>query len=211
MKNLFLFVFGVFGFIITSSSQNIDFGVKAGVNFATITGDYTDDVKGRTAFHIGAVAEVEINEIFSIQPELLYSAQGFKTEYKDSGSDWSEKDEVTVKLDYINVPIIAKYYVIEGLSIEAGPQIGFLISAEQDYKYTYTDAGETYSESGTEDVKEYLKTIDFGLNFGVGYKMKNGLNFGARYNLGLSNINDIEGIDDKNQNSVFQVSVGYWF
>lgn len=42
--------------------------------------------------------------------------------------------------------------------------------------------------------------------------MESGLNFAARYNLGFSNINSGEGSDEfKNQNSVIQISVGYFF
>ncbi len=65
---------------------------------------------------------------------------------------------------------------------------------------------------GEEDIKEFLKSTDFGLNLGVGYKMESGLNFGARYNLGLSDVNDSDmdgGAEYKN--SVIQVSVGYFF
>ncbi len=50
------------------------------------------------------------------------------------------------------------------------------------------------------------------MNFGLGYKMDNGLNFGARYNLGLMNINDSANSDDyKLANGVIQVSAGFMF
>ena len=110
---------------------------------------------------------------------------------------------------------MAKFYVAEGFSLEAGPQIGFLLSSKLDYE----GVGPGYSESSTEDLKDFTKGIDFGLNFGLGYKMESGLNFGARYNLGLSNFWDLPsdidpefGISDfKNKNSVIQLSVGYFF
>ena len=81
------------------------------------------------------------------------------------------------------------------MSLEAGPQIGFLLSAQKE----------------STDVKNSFNTVDFGVNFGLGYKLDNGLNFGARYNLGLSDINNIDGFTDKNKNGVFQLSVGYFF
>ncbi len=108
----------------------------------------------------------------------------------------------TAKVDYINVPLMAKFYVGEGgFSVEAGPQVGFLLSAKVEY------------DGGEEDVKDLLKSTDFGVNLGLGYKMENGLNFGARYNLGLSNANDSDDLDGgaEYKNSVIQVSVGYFF
>jgi len=190
--------------MVSTNAQN--FGAKAGVNFASITGDETEDLDGRTSFFIGAVVEFEISDKFSFQPELLYSGQGAKSSYSSESGDVSE--ESVVKLDYLNIPLMAKYYVSEGFSIEAGPQVGFLLSAKNEYEYTFD--GDTESE--TEDIKEEVSSIDFGLNFGVGYKLDSGLNFGARYNLGLSNlIDDTDEVDFKWNNSVIQISAGYFF
>ncbi len=183
-------VIAVFGF--TASAQEVNFGAKAGVNFASIGGDDVGDLDGRTGFHVGVIAEISISEKFSVQPELLYSAQGAKESF--------EGQEIKLNADYLNVPIMAKYYVAEGFSIEAGPQIGFLMSAK----------AKVGSEE--EDLKDSIKGTDFGINFGVGYKMDSGLNFGARYNLGLADINDGEDSgSSKLHNNVIQVSVGYFF
>lgn len=197
----------LFGFF-SANAQEVQFGAKAGVNFATVTGDETEDVSGRTAFHVGAVAEIKISDKFSFQPELLYSAQGVKEDYSENFGGTEIKIEETIKYDYLNIPLMAKYYVAEGFSIEAGPQVGFLMSAK--YEAEASSAG--VSESETIDLKDETSGIDFGLNFGLGYKLESGLNFGARYNLGLSNIYDGEGSDNyKIKNSVIQVSVGYFF
>lgn len=192
MKKLLLMAaVAVFG-LSNMNAQEVKFGAKAGVNFATIGGDDTDGIKSRTAFHIGGVAEISISDKFSVQPELLYSAQGAKQDF--------EGTEVEVNYDYLNVPIMAKYYVAEGFSIEAGPQVGLLLSAKG------KAAGEEV------DIKDFTSGIDFALGLGAGYRLDSGLNFSARYNLGLSNVNDGEGSDEfKNQNNVFQISVGYFF
>ena len=195
MKKLFLAVIAVLS-LTYSQAQEVQFGAKAGVNFADLTGDF-DNSDMITSFHLGAVAEIKINEKFSVQPELLYSSQGATSKDKYEGISM----ENTIKLDYIAVPIMAKYYIAQGLSLEAGPQIGFLVAAESEYSFG--------GSSETQDIKDELKTIDFGLNFGLGYKLDNGVNFGARYNLGLSNIADNDDIELKN--SVFQISVGYLF
>ena len=214
MKKLSIFIaIMLFGFS-TVNAQDINFGAKAGVNFASITGDDTDDLDGRTSFHVGIVAEIVISDKFSVQPELLYSSQGATSEDSYTEEDINIKEEGTVKLDYINLPIMAKFYVGEGFSLEAGPQIGFLMNSEIEMKLTASGAGVSESISVTEDLKDHIKGIDFGLNLGVGYKMENGLNFGARYNLGLSDANDDPEFfesDSSFKNSVIQVSVGYFF
>ena len=106
MKKLLIFtVIAIFGFS-SINAQNVNFGAKAGVNFATITGDMVDSFDSRTAFHVGFVAEIVISETFSFQPELLYSAQG--ADYSEEGF---EAFEGTVTLDYLNVPLMAKFYV----------------------------------------------------------------------------------------------------
>ena len=84
------------------------------------------------------------------------------------------------------------------------------MNSEAEFDYTDKEDPE-FSESGTEDLKDDIKSIDFGFNLGVGYKMDSGLNFGARYNLGLSDLWDIDTGGIKNQNSVIQVSVGFFF
>lgn len=206
MKKLLFFIAIAVMCFVNLNAQEVKFGVKAGLNLANISGDDTEDLDGRTSFHIGGVAEIMITDKFSFQPELLYSAQGAKSTYEDQ----FEKEEITIKLDYINLPLMAKYYVAEGFSIEAGPQIGFLMNSEADYEYIDKEDPE-FNESGTEDLKDEIKGIDFGVNLGLGYKLENGLNFGARYNLGLSDLWDIDTGGIKNQNSVIQVSVGYFF
>jgi hypothetical protein len=206
-KVLLIAAVAVFG-ISNVNAQEVSFGVKAGTNFSTITGDDTDELKTRVGFHVGGVAEIMFNEKIGLQPELLFSSVGskYKETYEYMGYD-IKATSVTV-LNYLTLPIMGKYFVADGVSLEFGPQLGILLSANQDYKVTGGDE----SESGDEDIKDYVTPLDFGLNIGAGYKFDNGLNFAARYYFGLSNINDFEGSDDyNNHNAGFQVSVGYMF
>jgi hypothetical protein len=181
-KFLLLAVVTVLGFT-NVNAQEIKFGAKGGLNFASISGD---NIKGNdvvTAFNFGVLSEIPISDKFSFQPELMYSGQGYSF------------NNNTIALSYLNIPLMGKYYLTKGLSIEAGPQIGFLLSAKNEKT----------------DVKDSFNTFDFGVNFGLGYKLDNGLNFGARYNLGLTDINNLEGSSSKNKNGVFQLSIGYSF
>jgi len=188
-----------------NAQDNLKFGVKAGVNFATFGGD-VEDVDSRTGFHAGVVAEFKLSENFSIQPELMYSQMGAKLDYVDSDGIIQYNVESTSKFDYISLPILAKYYIIEGLSIEAGPQIGFLVSAKQEDKIS--GIGEQSS-----DVKEGSKSIDFGLAGGLAYDLPIGVFFQARYYAGIANIaeegDSNEDFDVKNMG--VQLSIGYKF
>ena len=188
--------------------SDIMFGLKAGMNFSMISGDDTDDFDGKFGIHAGIVAEFPLSEKFSIQPELMYSAQGDKGSFVEEGL----KMDAELKLDYLVLPVMAKYYVGDGFSLEAGPQIGFTVNSELSVK--------AEGMSVTVDLKDLVKDIDFGFGFGLGYKLENGLNFSGRYNVGITNFFESEGSllgetiysdGSTNQNNVFQLSIGYFF
>jgi len=187
----------------TSFAQESGFGAKLGVNLATVGGDNTDGISMRTSFNLGVYYSYMISDKFGIQPELVFSGQGAKSEFEFTTFDpvtfqlVTKKIEATVKYNYINIPILAKYYFTESLNIVAGPQIGILVSANSEVDGESTDA------------KEFANGIDFALGVGLAYELELGLNFSARYNIGLSNINS-EG-DDKNTNNVIQIGVGWQF
>lgn len=181
-KFLVLAVVTVLGFS-NVNAQEIKFGAKGGLNFATVSGDNTKGIEGVTSFNFGIFSEIPISEKFSFQPELMYSGQGYSFNHN------------TIALSYLNIPLMGKYYLTKGFSVEAGPQIGFLLAAKNEKT----------------NVKDSFNTFDFGVNFGLGYKLDNGLNFGVRYNLGLTDINNVDNSSIKNKNGAFQVSVGYFF
>ncbi|MSP84348.1 MAG: PorT family protein [Flavobacteriaceae bacterium] len=171
----------------SKKEEGITFGLKGGLNVSNFAGDIKDN-SIRTSVHLGVFSEIMISDKFSLQPELLYSGQGY------SGSAMPGFSRS--KYDYINLPVLAKIYIAEKISIEAGPQIGFLVSAKQ----RTTDDNDKISDQ---------KTVDFGLNFGLAYDLKNGIFFQTRYNLGLSNVNSGSNANAiKFTNSVIQVSVG---
>ena len=172
---------------IKVSGQEVTFGAKIGGNYAMVTGDNSNTLDPLTAVVVGAMAELKFTEKISFQPEVIFSRQGFKS------------DELTLKIKYVNLPLIAKYYVIQGLSIEAGPQVGFQTVAIAE------------TPIGMYDARRNIKRFDLGVNAGIGYKLDNGLNFSARYNHGFTNINKYVGEKISNQNAVVQVTVGYFF
>lgn len=197
--------------ISTSNAQEIKLGAKAGVNLSTIEGDFTQNIESYTGFHLGGFAEVVISEKFSFQPELLFSAQGYNESSFDSGFNFSRDYKAEVRANYLNMPLMAKYYVTDGLSIEAGPYVGVLLSSNIEGRLNQTFDGETEITLINEDYSDELNTIDYGVGAGVSYKMSNGINFSARYNLGLSNTEGRFEDQIKQQNQVIQISVGYFF
>jgi len=210
MKRIILTVSAFFTLCL-ANAQEIKYGVKAGLNLSTLTGDVAYyDVKSKAGFHVGGFVEFKITDKFSVQPELLYSAQGAKLRYSSVDEFSSTIDKQNIKLGYLNIPVMAKYYVIKGLSIEAGPQVGFLLSAKNEFNYS-SYITEQYSSTGEEDIKDDLKSIDFGFNFGAGYEFTENIFVQARYNLGLTSVFEDADGDFDPKNGVLQLSFGYKF
>jgi hypothetical protein len=194
MKKIVIIILIVIGSIANAQKSKKDegivFGLKGGLNISNFIGDIQDN-SIRTSVHLGIFSEIIINDKFSIQPEILYSGQG----YSGSATPGFSRS----KYDYLNLPVLAKIYVADKISIEAGPQIGFLLSAKE----------RTSNDNATIPKQ---KTVDLGLNLGLAYDLKNGMFFQTRYNLGLSNINSSDTANAvKYTNSVIQLSVGVRF
>ena len=210
MKKVFLSLFAVAALGLSANAQQVvKFGPKAGVNIASLNGG-EGDTDMKIGFHVGAFAEIFFTDKFALQPEIVYSDQGNKYKNSETIAGISYTEEGKGNLSYINVPIMAKYYVIEGLAVELGPQVGFLMSAKEKYEQTMSGGGTSVTEETEEDIKDYMNSVDFGLGVGANYNLSNGFFAGARYNLGFSDIfKDNEG--DAVKNGVIQISVGYKF
>nr|WP_316931446.1 porin family protein [Flavobacterium beibuense] len=204
MKRLIkLFSAGILmiGAITTANAQSSDaltpsFGIKGGVNFATVSGDDFDSPDSRTSFHVGLLAEFPLTEMFSLQAEALYSGQGFESDV--DGGIFGGEGKVEYQLDYINVPVLAKVYILDGLSIEAGPQFGFKVNEEIDANANADDGDLNLDEA---------EDFDFGVAAGVTFETPMGLFATGRYTQGFTDI--VNNRDVKN--SVFQIGVGYKF
>lgn len=176
-----------------ADSMSTSFGVKGGVNFATVQGSDVGNTDSRTSFHLGVVGELPISEMFSVQGEVMYSGQGF--DYDFEGVDGQN---VEYQLDYLNIPVLAKIYLFKGFSVEAGPQFGFKVNEEIDY--------DPADNPGDTDLDE-AESFDFSLAGGLTFQTEMGLFASGRYNYGLTEI--IKDADIRN--SVFQISLGYKF
>lgn len=205
MKKLFLSAaFVAFGLV--SLNAQVKFGAKAGVQLTNLVGN--DDFEGdsKFGFHVGGYANIRFAEQFAFQPELLLSLQGSKYENEETVMGVTAKEEAKWNLIYLQIPLMLKWYAYEGFNVEFGPQVGFNVSAKEKYEASISGGGISESEEYNEDIED-IETMDFSLNIGAGYEMENGLNFGIRYGLGLTEILK----DSDLKNSVIGLSVGYTF
>ncbi|CAM3026005.1 PorT family protein [Chryseobacterium flavum] len=195
MKKIFLglaLIAGTFTFAqktsTNTSSSPVRFGLKAGLNVSGLSNDAWNSKAG---FYGGVFANIPVAQDFSIQPEVLYSGMGAKAE---SNSD------VKLNMDYISVPVMFQYNALPNLYLEAGPQFSFLLSSK------------LKDNSNSLDVKDGMKTFDFGLGIGAGYYFTPNIGVNVRYVAGLSDTleNRPNGTNSL-KNNVFQVGLAYKF
>lgn len=173
----------------TASAQHANFGVKGGLNLYNIENDNGTQYDLKSGFHLGMLLHIHVSTHFAMQPELLYSAQGAK--YNSGLGD------VNLKLEYANVPFMFQYMFNNGFRLEAGPQVGFLTNAKSELNGVGSD------------VKDNVKKTDFAIGMGIGYIAPSGFGFDARYNHGLSNINESGSVNSYNRG--FQLGLLYQF
>ncbi len=169
---------------ITAFSQELDLGVKAGVNFANIS--EANNLSNKTGFQAGVFAGVKFGDKIGIQADVLYSQQG------------AEFDYGKFDLNYVNVPIVLKYYLVQGLNVQAGPQFGFILDDN-----IYVDS------LGTNSINANAEKSDVSGVVGAGYDFPFGVRLDARYNFGLTDVSKDDNF--KGKNNVFSVALGYSF
>lgn len=162
---------------------------KVGLNIANVTD--ADDVDARIGLAAGAEFEYGVTDMIGVSAGLVYSMQGYK--YSEGNVD------TTVKLDYLNVPILANVYVAPGLAVKLGVQPGFKLSSK-----TKIEGSGVSIEGDSDD--DGVKGFDLAIPVGVSYQYQN-IVLDARYNWGVTKVYD--GGDSKN--SVFQITLGYKF
>ena len=160
---------------------------KIGMNIADLT--KADDSEVRIGLAAGAEFEYQATDMVSVSFGALYSMQGCKGDVY--GADG------TVKLDYINVPILANVYVAKGFAVKLGLQPGFKVNSEV-----------TLKKSGTSRSADLdgVKSVDLSIPVGVSYEYNNFV-LDGRYNFGVTKWSD----DSDSKHSVFQITLGYKF
>lgn len=182
MKKLLVLVLVLSSVGASYAQVQVALGLKAGANISKFDDGDADNF---TSFHAGAFALFKLTKI-GIQPEILFSQQG--ATFKQASQDFD------LKTSYMAIPVMLKVYLIGGLNLQAGPQFGFLTKAELD----------------GDNVKDSFKNSDISANVGLGWDLPFGLTVDARYNIGLSGVNDGDDYFTGSVKSrVVQVSLGY--
>ncbi len=165
---------------------------KAGINISSLTKD--EGAKSKVGFVGGLEFAYGAAENFEVTAGVLYSMQGAKV--KDTNTK--------INMDYVNIPILAQYYIVKGLAVKAGVQVGFNTKAKVKGDGFDLDVKDFYALAGIDTDK---KTVDFSIPVGLSYEYANVV-LDARYNIGLTkSFKNFDG----DKNSVFQITLGYKF
>jgi hypothetical protein len=154
-------------------AQGVDLGIKAGLNFASLTD--AKDSDNKTGYTFGMFAGIKFSKKLAIQGDLLYSAQGVDD----------------IDLNYVNVPIVLRYFIFKKLNVQVGPQFGFVVDDNVKEIFNSTAESNSFDMSGV---------------LGIGYDLPLGFRVAGIYNFGFK-----DAVDNLGKNSVFNVSVGYSF
>ncbi|MDQ3395704.1 MAG: PorT family protein [Bacteroidota bacterium] len=200
-------------------AQDIQYGIRAGVNNANWGGDAKDFLEGiisyenafntrnRTGFQAGGYLVLPIAPNFVLEPALMYSTKGqeiYSTLFKNSFIN--PKISISNNSHYIDLPVMAKYYIKNGFHVFGGPQVSYLV-----FNKVKAEAGILGFDIIDQNIyiNAPLRKFDFSMAAGIGYQFQNGINISAGYDHGLTSL-DKGGRTDIN-NRVVRASLGYTF
>ena len=184
MKKLFLMAVMMAATITASAQQptgSWSITPKVGINLANLAGDVSNNsIKvGLTA---GAEAMYQITPLIAVSGGVMYSVQGC------NGSG-----DTKLSFDFLNIPLLANFFVAPNFALKVGLQPGIVLSAKEKH------------DKAEYDWKDNMQTLDFSVPIGASYKISDFV-IDARYNLGIAKVN--KG-NSSIRNSVFQITVGY--
>ena len=167
-------------------------GLKGGLNLSTIRANAdTLDYKYKPGYHIGITVNIRASGNINVQLELVYSTQGA----------WTQQNrDLSLRYNYLNLPLVFQLYTRRDFFVELGPQVGFLLNAKtRDGQYEV-------------DISDQVNAVDFAFLAGIGYQISNKLTFNTRFNFGISSLaKHRQRIELRSTNQVFQSSLAYSF
>ena len=191
MKKVFVLIAAAI--VSMSAMAQVQFGAKVGVDATNFWGKDVNHGM-QLNYQAGLVMEYKFSPTFAIAPEAVFAAQGGKYKLAEIGST---DIDYTFTTNYINVPVMFKFYVDPAFSIDLGPQAGFNVYSKQ-----------KVGDLKPVDIKDATKSVDFGVGLGGTYNLTDKAFVQARYTMGLTNA--FEGdLDCKNGN--IQLAFGMKF
>ena len=173
-----------------TTEKRFDFGVKSGGNISNIINSYplpsSMGINHKIGFYFGGFVNIRFSEKLKLQPELLYSNQGYNAEYFHREINFNYDYKFRQTQSYIYLPIVLQYYFLTKMNVELGMQAGYFISSRRKVTETSLSNGEGQTSSDLSDSDRF----DFGFNLGAGYDLNEHLRINVRYSLGVININD---------------------
>ena len=172
-------------------SGDITIQPMIGVSEGILSGKYNNFIfrsdDPRTGLTIGAEGEYFTNtRNLSLTAGLMYTQQGWMG--KGTGPQ-------TTKLNFINVPLMVNFYILKGLALKLGMQLGFRVSATE----------------GGESVGDLYEGFNLSLPIGVSYEFKSPITLDLRYVPALTPINKDSNSDWKMRSDVLTLTIGYKF
>jgi len=167
-----------------ASAQSFQLGAKLGANLGKIDGQSFKDGYN-FGYVLGGYAVLGINKTIGIQPEVLFSQTNTTV---DSGYGLVKPKDV--HLNYLNIPILLNINASKLLTFQLGPQFSILMNKDQ----SLVENGENAFKGG-----DFAAVLGAQLNFGL-------LKVYGRYNIGLSDISDIDN-SDKWKSQAIQVGL----
>jgi Outer membrane protein beta-barrel domain len=189
-KCLLIFAFFCFKSELINAQTKFKIGIKAGVNASTLSYSTGENLKSRTSFHVGLASILDLTSKLALQPELLYSSQGFYI-----------PNFFALPYNYLvlNAPLAFKTSFAH---LRMGPYLGYLVTSPE-----WTD-----SDGKPIDKADYYNVLDAGITFGVHFPIK-------KFFLGINGSVGLVDVEKKRErtsgqpekNRVLQASVGYYF
>lgn len=223
-KLLSIFLAFIFGISISnaqiSNIEVFDLGAKAGYNYSNLSNSGKGfDINSLSGYYFGLFIELPLNNRMTIQPEIFFSTQGATYSGKTTTMIYDGK----LVLNYINIPLMVKYYITDNFNVEIGPQLSASV-----YPFPFiSGTGESTYQMGTSYSMDYftlddkiISKVDLGFGLGASYKISRGFAVGARYNLGFIDVTKDEiskrdflpeFLNEKFNNRVLNIGLSYQF
>ena len=205
MQKFLLLLGALAGLAGSAQGQTIRYGLKAGVSLARFTGYDVTGGRNQIGVTAGIMADAVLSEKLSLHPELLFSQKGQRFDGSGPGGFSSSEK---FRFNYLDLPVLLRLKFSRFFA-EAGPQAGYLLSAER----TSTQSSSTMPPlTYTSNTTDATRRFDLGYVVGIGYQLQERWELSARYNGGLLSINPGSSSGGSPpRNSVFQFQAGYLF